>query len=142
MSPVAVELRRGDTAETKRTALAAAASQFPSGWDLALDLRLSNPGSGVSHACSVRATAPGDEGALVAFGLGALSDESCRTFAPYDWASPSLTGAFCASIAASVARLDLHLVATAAEAEADAAPAGLVNLSLSANRACEEKTRG
>ena len=63
--------------------------------------------------CTVRALTAGDEDALHAFAFSGLSEESRRLFAPYDWAASttSLMAEFSQSIANSVSRRDLHLVA-------------------------------
>lgn len=67
--------------------------------------------------CDVRPLEAGDEAALVAFGRTHLSDLSRKLFAPYNWDSPKLAEEFAASIAASLARRDLHLVALDATSE-------------------------
>jgi RimJ/RimL family protein N-acetyltransferase len=122
--------KRRREAEAAANAVAAEAPTFDDAWQL--DVKLSIPSSTTvrEHAnrtttttqvplppiyCTVRPLKPGDEEALVAFGLRGLSAESRRLFAPYSWAAPTetLMSEFSASIANSMAKRDLHIVATA-----------------------------
>jgi len=61
---------------------------------------------------TVRAIAEGDELMLCEFGRRGLSDESRKTFAPYTFDSDGLTAEYTASIANSIRRRDLHVLAT------------------------------
>ena len=65
------------------------------------------------HGCTyvLRSVTADDSDGLLAFGLHGLSEASRQLFAPYDWASASLSAELDASIANSLSGHDLHVVA-------------------------------
>jgi RimJ/RimL family protein N-acetyltransferase len=101
--------------ESKRALLAAAiANGQGDAWSQTFVITLGGRGdqSEVSSTALIRPLKPGDEEAMVEFGLKGLSDASRSFFGPFGWAGPhdTLIGEFSQSIEKSLSKQDLHLV--------------------------------
>lgn len=83
-------------------------------WQLQLAVTLEQPhwGSATTYACLVRPVVEGDELLLKDWALTGMGKASREKFGPYEWESPTLAADLAAAIAKSIAKQDLHVVAT------------------------------
>jgi RimJ/RimL family protein N-acetyltransferase len=114
-SPVVLSFPGDMAAESKRALVVAAiANAQGDAWSKNFVVTLGGRGdqSEVTSTAVIRPLKPGDEEAMVQFGLKGLSDASRGFFGPYGWTGPhdTLIGEFSQSIGKSQSKQDLHLV--------------------------------